>query len=250
MKRITSAAAVRFRKFAPIDRESPLFEALYEEEVLLDIGRADGLDLNSEFDVAFYPAIAGVQITAAALTAIVAKGVELVTAHEDGSSDSTRRGSSAESMEQDGSATMNRDDPFAYLGPAVFYLQSAEALVMDRGPRHLPPHPDICCLSPVMLAITDADGVWEAVNRRCGTAFELFEEEQIAGNTLISVAELLEGFGARYGAMAEVHRVVAVTDGVPVEAVVQGTALEQELRRLAAFLRRAALEVRTVFASL
>ncbi|HEX7154366.1 MAG TPA: hypothetical protein VF618_22970 [Thermoanaerobaculia bacterium] len=82
MKRITSAADVRFRKFAPIDRDSPIFEGLYEEEMLLEIGRVDGLDLNSEFDVAFYPAIDNIRITTTALAAIVAKGVELVIADE------------------------------------------------------------------------------------------------------------------------------------------------------------------------
>ncbi|HEX7154368.1 MAG TPA: hypothetical protein VF618_22980 [Thermoanaerobaculia bacterium] len=102
----------------------------------------------------------------------------------------------------------------------------------------------------MMVAIMDTDRVWEALNRRCGTNFDPFEEEQIAGNTLMTLADLLDGFGARYAAMGEVRRVVAVSDGAPVEAVVQGTALEQELQRLAVFLRRAALEVRTVSASL
>ncbi|HEX7154367.1 MAG TPA: hypothetical protein VF618_22975 [Thermoanaerobaculia bacterium] len=108
-KFITSAADVRFSKFTPKDRDSPILEVLHREEVLfreellLQIARVDGADRNSELEVIFFPAIDRVRITAAALTAIVTKGVGLVTAHEDasesGRNDPGRRESSADSLE-------------------------------------------------------------------------------------------------------------------------------------------------------
>lgn len=73
---------VRFRKFSPIDRESPIFEVLFEETMIMDIARSDGNDIASEINVVFYKEIANVFIPGNVLREIVAKGERAIAAEE------------------------------------------------------------------------------------------------------------------------------------------------------------------------
>ena len=49
--RISNIEDVRFRKFWPVDRQTPLFEVLANEDILFDVGRT-----STGFDVAFHSA--------------------------------------------------------------------------------------------------------------------------------------------------------------------------------------------------
>lgn len=83
LRTITHATQVRFRKFHPIDRETPIMEVVFEEEVILDLARADASDVTSGIEVGFHPACGGLVIRANALSSIVDEGTALIRKAED-----------------------------------------------------------------------------------------------------------------------------------------------------------------------
>ncbi len=79
---VSSIKQVRFRKFAPIDRESPIIEILFGNENIMEVARGDGNDPAGCFDVAFYERIKDVRIVVEALEQITEEAVRLIRADE------------------------------------------------------------------------------------------------------------------------------------------------------------------------
>lgn len=73
--RITTAEQIRLRKFSPVDRASPLFEAVVGDEILFDVGEQDG-----RFDIAFHEGATRYTIDVDLFTAIVADAKKRIMA--------------------------------------------------------------------------------------------------------------------------------------------------------------------------
>lgn len=79
MKKEKKIDNVRYRKFAPIDRNSPIFEILLEDEIVMDISKSDCTD---EIEIMFHKAIAYKYVTADLLFEIIRKGKSLIRSEE------------------------------------------------------------------------------------------------------------------------------------------------------------------------
>ena len=65
----------RLRKFSPIDRDTPIFEVIYEDKIVLDISKNED---NGSYEVMFYADAANKSITVELLNEIIEKGKELI----------------------------------------------------------------------------------------------------------------------------------------------------------------------------
>ena len=72
---ITTSEQIRLRKFSPVDRASPLFEAVIGDEIVFDIGERNG-----RFDIAFHPGATKYTIDVDVFTAVVADAKERIAA--------------------------------------------------------------------------------------------------------------------------------------------------------------------------
>ena len=68
-------AAACFRKFSPIDRDNPIFEVLFDQEVIFDISIDDE---TGEFEVMFHENAGGKYLSADLLIQIVEDGKRLI----------------------------------------------------------------------------------------------------------------------------------------------------------------------------
>jgi hypothetical protein len=81
MKKEEKIEKVRYRKFFPIDRDSPIFEVLSSEEIILDISKDDG---SGEFEVMFHKDACNKYLSADLLIEIVENGKKLIVDEENG----------------------------------------------------------------------------------------------------------------------------------------------------------------------
>ena len=72
---------VRYRKFSPIDRDSPIFEVLSNEEIILDISKDDE---SGEFEVMFHQNACNKYLSTDLLIEIVENCKKLIRNEEDG----------------------------------------------------------------------------------------------------------------------------------------------------------------------
>ena len=81
-KAIVAIDQVRLRKFYPVDRESPIFEVMLDDQVIFDVARTVDTDPSSEFEIAIHQGAAGVRITLGALNDILYAAKKLITEGE------------------------------------------------------------------------------------------------------------------------------------------------------------------------
>jgi len=80
MKKEQKIEKVRYRKFSPIDRDSPIFEVLSNEEIILDISKDDE---SGELEVMFHKDACNKYLSVDLLTEIVENGKKLITDEDD-----------------------------------------------------------------------------------------------------------------------------------------------------------------------
>ena len=80
MKKEQKIEKVRFRKFSPIDRDSPIFEVLSHEEIIFDISKGDE---SGEFELMFHKDISNKYMSVDLLIKILENGKKLITKESD-----------------------------------------------------------------------------------------------------------------------------------------------------------------------
>lgn len=78
LQRIDMVDQLRLRKFWPVDRDSPIFEAVFRGGVLFDVAREGG-----KFNVAFHEAITRVAIETDVLEALISRAKAMIAELED-----------------------------------------------------------------------------------------------------------------------------------------------------------------------
>jgi len=79
---VLSKDRIRLRKFSPIDRDGPIFEALLDENVIFDVARTAGAELSSQFEIAFHDHVAGLRIAVSVLSDLVQDAQNLIVEDE------------------------------------------------------------------------------------------------------------------------------------------------------------------------
>lgn len=75
MKKEQKIEKVRYRKFYPVNRDSPIFEVLSNEEIILDISKDDE---SGEFEVMFHKNACNKYLSSDLLIEIVENGKKLI----------------------------------------------------------------------------------------------------------------------------------------------------------------------------
>lgn len=135
------------------------------------------------------------------------------------------------------------------LNVGAFYLEEAEEELLQLERAQWCRHPLAICLSPSVLAITMADGVWKIINDSFDTLIDLYEEQDLPNAMLAAMAREIEELAEGYGGVLQVERVVALAGDTPVTARAGGDEIARELSHVAAFLRDAAATGQSVVAS-
>lgn len=75
--RTENSDQLRLRKFWPVDRDSPIFEAVFGNDVLFDVARE-----GTAFDIAFHAAISDFVIASDVLTAAIESAKSMIVEAE------------------------------------------------------------------------------------------------------------------------------------------------------------------------